>query len=290
MSNKSLVLVADDDLVCRKVLEALLRSLNYNFVFATNGRDALNLATTLVPDVALLDVMMPEMDGFEVCRRIRSSPLVAEMPVLMVTALTDKEARLKGLEAGADDFISKPYDQGELSARLKTITRLNRYRRILSSRVQFSWVLERANEGYLMLDDEDAIHYANPAARKLLAIPVGESQQIQGTFMEFAQRQFQFEPAEAWSKWTKGLDAVAVKQARFLSPLTSAKAGISRLQVEMIDFPTGQKASRLVRLVPLEPPKEIKKVEPAKPAAPVIEAKPTPAQKVEEDAPVAAAA
>lgn len=262
MSTKSLILIAEDDVVSRKVLEALLRDQNYNFASASNGTEALALAHQLVPDAILLDVMMPEIDGYEVCRRIRSSPLLAEVPVLMVTALTEKEARLKGLEAGADDFLAKPYDRAELTARLKTITRLNRYRRILANRIQFSWVLERASEGYLMLDDDDVIHYANPAARKFLAVSVADNEPVKGAFMEFARRQYEFAPTEAWNKWPKASDAG--KLPRFLSPLNTARPGMVRLQVEMIDFPTGQAASRLVRLFPCEIPKEVKKPEPVK--------------------------
>jgi response regulator RpfG family c-di-GMP phosphodiesterase len=84
----------------------------------------------------LLDVMMPDMDGMEVCRRMRAAPDLAEMPIVMVTALSDDESRVQGIEAGADDFISKPFSAAELRARVRTITRLNRYRRLAAEREQ----------------------------------------------------------------------------------------------------------------------------------------------------------
>jgi response regulator RpfG family c-di-GMP phosphodiesterase len=80
--------------------------------------------------------MMPGMDGIEVCQRLRNDPRLAEMPVIMITALSDDESRLKGIEAGADDFISKPFNSAELRARVRTIVRLNRYRRLASEREQ----------------------------------------------------------------------------------------------------------------------------------------------------------
>ncbi len=84
----------------------------------------------------------------------------------MVTALNDRKSRLKGIEAGADDFVSKPYDGAELKARVKTIARLNRYRRLLAKRTKFEWVVESSDEGYLLLDQDCAILYANSAARQ----------------------------------------------------------------------------------------------------------------------------
>jgi DNA-binding response OmpR family regulator len=74
--------------------------------------------------------MMPGMDGYEVCRRLRADARLAEVPVIMVTALDDQASRLAGLEAGADDFITKPFNRAELRARVRTIARLNRYRRL----------------------------------------------------------------------------------------------------------------------------------------------------------------
>ena len=87
----------------------------------------------------------------------------------MVTALDDRMSRLQGIESGADDFVSKPFDSTELRARVRTVTRLNRYRRLVQERERFEWVVENADDGYLLLRG-DAITYANPHARTLLGL------------------------------------------------------------------------------------------------------------------------
>jgi signal transduction histidine kinase/FixJ family two-component response regulator len=92
-----------------------------------SGPAALELAAERVPDLILLDVMMPGMDGFEVCRRLRGDLELGEVPVLLVTAMDDRDSRIRGLESGADDFVTKPIDRGEVRARVRTITRLNRF-------------------------------------------------------------------------------------------------------------------------------------------------------------------
>jgi putative two-component system response regulator len=127
---KSKILIVDDDSVSRMTIEGLLLSEPYDLYFASNGSDGLATATALHPDLILLDVMMPHMDGFEVCRRIRALPAIAEVPILLITSLDDQSSRTAGLQAGADDFITKPYNSVDLFARLQTILRLNRYRRI----------------------------------------------------------------------------------------------------------------------------------------------------------------
>jgi signal transduction histidine kinase len=91
----------------------------------------------------LLDVMMPGMDGFEVCRRIRSTPQLAEVPIIILTALDDRASLMQGIESGADDFLHKPVDRQELIARVRTITRLNRYRTLLEQRENLKAMAER---------------------------------------------------------------------------------------------------------------------------------------------------
>ena len=134
MAEASIILIVDDNPLGREALGELLHQQGYTLAFAADGPEALKQAAALAPDLILLDVMMPGMDGFEVCRRLRADANLAEVPVVMVTALDDKAMRLRGLEAGADDFITKPYDRAELRARVKTTTRLNRYRRLLNER------------------------------------------------------------------------------------------------------------------------------------------------------------
>ena len=118
------VLVVDDILPNVKLLEAKLASEYYDVLTATSGPEALEKVKADSPDIILLDVMMPGMDGFEVCREIKSDPAHAHIPVVMVTALTDATDRVRGLEAGADDFLSKPLNDTALMARVRSLVRL----------------------------------------------------------------------------------------------------------------------------------------------------------------------
>ena len=118
------VLVVDDILPNVKLLEAKLSSEYYDVLTATSGPEALEKVASQSPDIVLLDVMMPGMDGFEVCKRIKANPATAHIPVVIVTALTDSSDRIKGLEAGADDFLSKPLNDTALMSRVRSLVRL----------------------------------------------------------------------------------------------------------------------------------------------------------------------
>lgn len=118
------ILVVDDILPNVKLLEAKLASEYYDVLTALNGEEALKKAEEESPDLILLDIMMPVMDGFEVCRRLKENPKVAHIPVVMVTALTESQDRVRGLEVGADDFLSKPIDDTALMARVRSLVRL----------------------------------------------------------------------------------------------------------------------------------------------------------------------
>ncbi len=119
------VLVVDDIHANRRLMEAKLEAKYYTVLLAENGLDALEKARTERPHIILLDVMMPGMDGYEVCERLKQDDATRHIPVVMLTALNDREDRLRGLEAGADDFLSKPVDDFALMARLEALTRYN---------------------------------------------------------------------------------------------------------------------------------------------------------------------
>jgi signal transduction histidine kinase len=139
----STVLIVDDDLTARETLVAMLEGEQYDLQVAKDGAQALQMLEEIQPDLILLDVMMPGMDGYEVCRRIRSTPELAEAPIILLTALDDRASLLRGIEAGADDFLSKPADRRELTARVRTITRLNRYRTLVEQRENIRQMAER---------------------------------------------------------------------------------------------------------------------------------------------------
>jgi signal transduction histidine kinase len=139
----SIVLIVDDDATARETLVAMLEGEDYELQLAKDGMQALQMLEQLRPDLILLDVMLPGMDGFEVCRRIRATPPLAEVPILMLTALDDRDSLLKAIESGADDFLTKPADHRELAARVRTITRLNRYRMLMEQRENIRLMAER---------------------------------------------------------------------------------------------------------------------------------------------------
>jgi two-component system cell cycle response regulator len=118
------VLVVDDILANVRLLEAKLAAEYFDVVTAMNGIDALDCVQRKKPDIVLLDVMMPGIDGIEVCRRIKDNPATQHIPVMMVTALDQPEDRIKGLEAGADDFLTKPVNDLALFCRVKSLVRL----------------------------------------------------------------------------------------------------------------------------------------------------------------------
>jgi two-component system cell cycle response regulator len=118
------ILVVDDITANLRLLEIKLLNEYYEVAIAASGPEALTTVQRWMPDVVLLDVMMPGMDGYEVCRRLKAQPGTAHIPVVMITALTDPAERVRGLEAGADDFLSKPVDDATLFARLRALLRM----------------------------------------------------------------------------------------------------------------------------------------------------------------------
>jgi putative two-component system response regulator len=146
MNTQATILIVDDEEIIRDTLKALLTE--YQLYFAENGMEGLALAMQVKPDVILLDVMMPKIDGFEVCRQIRANASLAEVPIIMITALEDRESRLQGLRAGVDDFLGKPFDSMELQARVQTITRLNRYRHLVEQRSQLEVLHQELLDSY----------------------------------------------------------------------------------------------------------------------------------------------
>lgn len=120
MSDSSAILVVDDDPFNRDILVQRLGALGYRTTEARNGREALDSVARDPPDLILLDVMMPIMDGFEACRLLKGSEDTRLIPIVIMTALHAVEDRIKGIEAGADDFLTKPADDRELQARIRT--------------------------------------------------------------------------------------------------------------------------------------------------------------------------
>jgi two-component system, cell cycle response regulator len=155
------VLVVDDILSNVKLLEAKLSAEYFEVVTAYNGLEALERVEEHEPDIVLLDVMMPGMDGFEVCRRIKQNPKSAHVPVVMVTALDQPSDRVAGLDAGADDFLTKPVDDAALLARVRSLVRL----KVMTDELRMR---ETTGQSMGLVDPAETLNDAAPTGRLLV--------------------------------------------------------------------------------------------------------------------------
>lgn len=140
------VLVVDDHAASRMTTVALLAMEGYEVIEAESGIMAVELVTQKQPDLILLDVMMPGMDGFEVCERLKQDEQTRLIPVVFITALNDRRSRIRGIEAGADDFLTKPFDRVELAARVKSLVQQKRLNEDLDHAEQVLFSIARAIE------------------------------------------------------------------------------------------------------------------------------------------------
>ncbi len=118
------VLVVDDDDDGLYILKLLLSKMKYDVHTAKDGEEALQKAEALVPDIILLDVMMPKLNGFEVCKRVKATPEGMYIPIILLTAKSELMSKIEGLDCGADEYLTKPYDMSELTARIRSMLRI----------------------------------------------------------------------------------------------------------------------------------------------------------------------
>lgn len=168
MSHQPTVLIVDDEPRALTLLRNLIEPEGCRVISAADGATTITLANSDHPDVILLDVMMPGMDGYETCRRLRATPELATIPIILLTALDDRDSRLRGLDAGADDFISKPFDAVELRIRVRTIVRLNRYRRLYEETSRYEAAITHSEEGIVLASFDGTILNRNAAFTRLL--------------------------------------------------------------------------------------------------------------------------
>ncbi|MBN2417405.1 diguanylate cyclase [bacterium] len=131
-----MIFVVDDEANNRLLLKTYLTAEGYDVRFARNGQEALRTVSDIQPDVIVLDVMLPNMDGYDVCRELKASEEFKYIPIILATALRGNEERIRGIEAGADDFISKPYNKVELTTRIKSLVRIGTLYRALAEKVE----------------------------------------------------------------------------------------------------------------------------------------------------------
>jgi len=164
------ILAVDDIAANLRLLEAKLQAEYYEVLLASSGPEALKAAFTQLPDVILLDVMMPGMDGYEVCRQLKADARTQHIPVVMVTALTDSTERVRGLEVGADDFLSKPVDDATLFARLRALLRVKQ--------VQDAWRLRAETARDLGIESQPDPMISVAGARALVMANVPEEMEV----------------------------------------------------------------------------------------------------------------
>ncbi|MEN9229453.1 MAG: response regulator [Thermostichus sp. DG02_5_bins_236] len=145
-TDASHLLIVDDQPNSRMLLGDLLEGIGYRVSEAESGNQALHMLETFQPDLILLDVMMPGLDGFEVCRRIKASEETRLIPVVLITAASDRKNRVRGIEAGADDFLSKPFDESELLARVRSLVHQKHLNEDLDHAAEVLFVIARSVE------------------------------------------------------------------------------------------------------------------------------------------------
>ncbi len=117
------VLFVDDDALMRRIVSDRLSLQGYEVQAAVDGEEGLQFAQQKTPDIIISDVVMPKMDGFELCRRLRADPKLAKVPIIMLTSRSQSQDKVRGLDLGADDYLTKPFDPQELEARIRALLR-----------------------------------------------------------------------------------------------------------------------------------------------------------------------
>lgn len=166
---KPKILVVDDEQLNVELLDGML-SKDYTVLKAYGGSEALLEAERSLPDLILLDIMMPGINGFEVCRKSKSNEKIMHIPIVMVTALKERADRIKAIEAGADDFLSKPVDVYELTARVRSLVRVKQYYDALMNEqdklLTFKSAVDSMDDCVIITNVSGDIKYVNPTFEK----------------------------------------------------------------------------------------------------------------------------
>lgn len=170
MNTSVRILVADDDAAKRLAIARILRQVDYEVLSATGGVEALDLAQTAAPDLVLLDVEMPDLNGTEVCRRLRENPALNALPVLYISAnRITSQHRIEGLDSGADGYLVWPVDPRELLAWVRTLPRVRHTERALrAANADWHQTLESISDAFFALDDDWRVIHFNAAAEQAL--------------------------------------------------------------------------------------------------------------------------
>lgn len=182
MHQSPVILVVDDEPKNVRLLQALLGLQGYVVVTAANGRECIEAVARQGIDLILLDVMMPGMDGFEVVRAIRADPSHRLVPIVLVTALDATEDRVRGIDAGCDDFISKPFEHTELLARIKTSLTLSYFRRELDEKEKLAAAIAATRDAIVVCSPDGQVQQFNPMAKELFDLNLGSPETVLDSF------------------------------------------------------------------------------------------------------------
>ena len=209
---RDIVLLVDDSPEALGFLTDALEQSGFSALIATSGQAALNIAERITPDIILLDAVMPAMDGFETCRRLKANAAVAQVPVIFMTGLTETEHVVRALESGGVDYLTKPINIDELRARIRV--HLSNARSAQSARV----ALDAAGRHLLAVRANGAIHWSTPQATRLVNAATGRDDGLEIVVAHI-------------SGWLK--DRATVDAARD-TPLTITEAGRPALQLSFL--------------------------------------------------------
>lgn len=237
-SKESLVLAISGSEEVQIALEELLERAEFKLVIREDPDGAANAAHDLLPDAILLD-WEEEAGSLEICRRLRSDRQLKAASLIVMVETGNRKAKAQALAAGADDFINKPFDALEVLARLRTLTRLRHYDRMLSELERFKWMTHHAQEGYLLLDEVFTIQYANERAINMLNLP---EDPLGLDFIEAAQANYVARPQETWQAWPTDPSPC------FLMRPENVNARAFWMVLESLDTSIGAESQRIVRL------------------------------------------
>lgn len=191
------VLVVDDDESVRlRVHDLLGRGGDMQVDDAPDGLSGIERARAWAPDLILLDIMMPGMTGLEVCRILRADTLTREIPIIVLSAANESESLIAAIEAGAEDYLPKPFSSAELRAKAHTITRLDRYAALARERRQLRWLVENSRDAMVIVTPEGRQVFANKVACEWFAL----TEAAGGDLWASVGAHFQADPVEAWPR------------------------------------------------------------------------------------------
>jgi two-component system, cell cycle response regulator len=234
----SVILAIISDQSLNRELNKLLQATSFDLLTAPTSHTGLQMAEELLPDAILVDIGL-DGNALETCRQLRANRVLRGMPILVLCKYQDHDSRALGLSAGADDFISKPFDAIELLSRLRTVTRLNAKRLMVTDLTRFNWMASQAEGGYVLLDKSGAIHYANDNAHILLNLP---EDYLGLPFIAVVEHRFKPEPREAWAVWMN--EPVPL----FLVQPETTTARAVWVMLDVLDTSLGVEQHRIVHL------------------------------------------